>query len=78
MSEEQAQQEEQVQQRAAVVPEQLFSNIMNFITSKPYAEVSAIIDAVKQEVQIVNLDNSSSEEDTMSGEVVGSEQEMDA
>jgi len=78
MSEEQAQQEEQVQQRAAVVPEQLFSNIMNFITSKPYAEVSAIIDAVKQEVQIVNLDNSSSEEDTMSGEVVGSEQELDA
>ena len=78
MSEEQAQQEEQVQQRAAVVPEQLFGSIMNFITSKPYAEVSAIIDAVKQEVQIVNLDNSSSEEDTMSGEVVGSEQELDA
>ena len=78
MSEEQAQQEEQVQQRAAVVPEQLFGSIMNFITSKPYAEVSAIIDAVKQEVQIVNLDNGSSEEDTMSGEVVVREQELDA
>ena len=78
MSEEISQQEEQVQQRAAVVPEQLFGSIMNFVTSKPYAEVSAIIDAVKQEVQIVNLDNGSSEEDTMSGEVVVREQELDA
>jgi hypothetical protein len=78
MSEENSQQEEQVQQRAAVVPEQLFGSIMNFVTSKPYAEVSAIIDAVKQEVQIVNLDNGSSEEDTMSGEVVVREQELDA
>lgn len=78
MSEEQVQQEEEVQQRAAVVPEQLFSNIMNYITSKPYAEVSTIIDAVKQEVQIVNLDNGSSEGNDMSGEVVGSEEELGA
>lgn len=46
--------------KTAMIPEQVFNALVEYMVARPYAEVSHIIDALKTSVQLV--DSSTEEE----------------
>ena len=44
------------QQQSAAIPIQLFNAITDYLSSKPYSEVSQIIDALREQTKTVTLE----------------------
>ena len=53
--------------KVAIVPEEVFNSMVEFIISKPYSEVSALLDTVKSSVQMADIPKETPEEKTVNG-----------
>lgn len=40
--------------KVAIIPEQIFNGLVEYMLSKPYSEVAQVIDALKANVQIMD------------------------
>ena len=41
--------------KVAMIPEEVFNAVVEYLLAKPYGEVSQLVDAIKGNVQIANL-----------------------
>jgi len=45
----------EVEKKVAMIPEEIFNALVEYLLSKPYGEVSQLVDAIKGNVQIGNV-----------------------
>ena len=45
----------EAEKKVAMVPEEVFNAVVEYLLSKPYREVSPLVDAIKVNVQIANV-----------------------
>ena len=43
------------EKKVAMVPEEIFNAVVEYLLAKPYGEVSQLVDAIKGNVQMANL-----------------------
>ena len=43
------------EKRVAMIPEDIFNAVIEFLLSKPYGEVAQLVDGIKGNVQIANV-----------------------
>lgn len=51
------------QQKAALVPVDLFNKITEYLVNKPYMEVQHLIEGLRSEVNLVNTETEGSQEE---------------
>ena len=45
----------EVEKKVAMIPEEVFNAVVEYLLAKPYNEVAQLVDAIKVNVQIGNL-----------------------
>ena len=45
----------EVEKKVAMIPEEVFNAVVEFLLAKPYGEVAHLVDAIKGNVQMANL-----------------------
>ena len=53
----------EVEKKVAMIPEEIFNAIVDYLVSKPYGEVFQIVDAIKVNVQVGQVPSQENEEE---------------
>ena len=54
---------DEVEKKLAMIPEEIFNAIVDYLVSKPYGEVFQIVDAIKVNVQVGQAPSQENEEE---------------
>jgi len=54
---------DEVEKKLAMIPEEIFNAIVDYLVSKPYGEVFQIVDAIKVNVQVGQVPSQENEEE---------------